>query len=108
MGGGAECRTLPPHSLLPNTRAFKQEWPWSHRPQGRLSPRVPVGRGAGSALSGPSPPRSRAGGCRRLWLGPRVGCQRAHLHTRGSRVTLGFLPAWRPGPKGKRAPQEQG
>lgn len=44
-------------SPLPDTRAFKQQRPWSHRPQFRLSPRAPVGRGCGrsSPTSTPSP-----------------------------------------------------
>lgn len=47
-GGGAVCPDAASAlSLLPDTGAFKQQRPWSHHRQCRLSPRVPVGRACG-------------------------------------------------------------
>ena len=107
--GGAARQTLPPPSLRCPTAG-----PSSRSRCGVVTarsagcpPGSPWAGAAGGTLSPPCPPRSQAGRWRRLWPGPRAGCQRAHLHTRGSRLTQGFLPAWWLGPTGKRAPQDQ-
>lgn len=62
-------------------------------PSGQALPQGPVGRGAEQRSLSSSPPRSGE----KRWVPqavartPGAGCQRARLHTRGSRVTLGFL-----------------
>lgn len=108
MGGG-QCRTLPPHSLLPNTRAFKQEWPWSHRPQGKLSPRDLWAGGARAALSAPGSLPLRG------WWVPQAVARTSGGLSAGAAAHT-WLPGHprlppsvaAPGPKGKAGPQEQG
>lgn len=106
---GPARQTLPPPSLRCPTAG-----PSSRSRRGVVTTRgagCPPGSlwagAAGGTLLPPCPPRSRAGGWRQLWPGPRAGGQRAHLHTCGSRLTQGLLPAWRLGPTDKQAPQEQ-